>query len=107
MDALTTIISLISGAVGGNIAGAAMPEKNLGGIGNTIAGLIGGGVGQFLLKALGVLAAVNAPGATETAAQAHGLDWAAILSSIGAGGVSGGVLTAIVALIKDAMQKKS
>ena len=37
------IIQLISGAVGGNVAGAAMKQYNLGTIGNSIAGLIGGG----------------------------------------------------------------
>ena len=39
------IIQLISGAVGGNIAGAAMNQYSLGTVGNSIAGLIGGGVG--------------------------------------------------------------
>lgn len=103
MDIVSAIIALVSGAIGGNVAGAAMPEKNLGVVGNTIAGLIGGGAGEFILKALGILAAANAPGA-EGAAQ--NLDLTSILSSIGVGGVSGGVLTAIVALIKDAVQKK-
>ena len=37
------IIQLISGAVGGNIAGAAMNQYSLGTVGNSIAGLIGGG----------------------------------------------------------------
>ena len=37
------IIQLISGAVGGNIAGSAMKQYSLGTIGNSIAGLIGGG----------------------------------------------------------------
>ena len=44
------IIQLISGAVGGNIAGAAMKQYNLGTIGNSIAGLIGGGVGAILAR---------------------------------------------------------
>jgi hypothetical protein len=35
------IIQLISGAVGGNIAGAILKNFNLGPIGNSIAGLIG------------------------------------------------------------------
>ena len=46
------IIQLISGAVGGNIAGAAMKQYNLGTIGNSIAGLIGGGVGAQIIGAL-------------------------------------------------------
>jgi len=105
MDVVTLIISLISGAAGGNIVGAAMPEKNLGALGNTIAGLIGGGLGEFILKALGVIAT------TAAANQAGGgsvadLDITAILASIGVGGASGGALAAIIALVKDAMQKK-
>ena len=46
------IISLISGAVGGNIAGSALKEQSLGTLGNSIAGIIGGGLGGQLLSAL-------------------------------------------------------
>lgn len=102
MDIVNLIISLVSGVVGGNVAGAAMPEKNLGALGNTIAGLIGGGAGSFILKALGIVAAASA--APEGGAGA--LDLSSILANIGISGVSGGVLTAIIALIKDAVQKK-
>ena len=49
MDIVSLIISLISGVVGGNIAGPAMQDKNLGVLGNTIAGFIGGGAGTFIL----------------------------------------------------------
>ena len=43
MEWANLIISLISGIVGGNIAGAALPaDKNLGGLGNTITGIFGG-----------------------------------------------------------------
>ena len=38
------IIQLISGAVGGNIAGSALKQYNLGTLGNSIAGVIGGGI---------------------------------------------------------------
>ena len=46
------IIQLISGAVGGNIAGSALKQYNLGTIGNSIAGVIGGGVGAQIIGAL-------------------------------------------------------
>lgn len=105
MDIVNLIISLVSGAVGGNIAGAAMPDKNLGTAGNTISGLIGGGLGDFILKALGVLATTQMAGGA-AGAPAGGLDLTSILASIGVGGVSGGVLTAIISLIKEAIQKK-
>jgi len=50
MDLVTLLISVISGAVGGNIAGAAMQDKSLGTLGNSIAGVLGGGVGAALIK---------------------------------------------------------
>jgi uncharacterized membrane protein YeaQ/YmgE (transglycosylase-associated protein family) len=104
MDIVNLIISLISGAAAGNLAGSLMSAKNLGIIGNTIAGLIGGGAGDFILKAMGVLASTSAAGmAGGTGSE---FDLSTILASIGAGGVGGGALTAIVGLIKDAIQKK-
>ena len=45
MNIISIIIEAISGAVGGNIAGAAMKENSLGTVGNSIAGIVGGGVG--------------------------------------------------------------
>jgi uncharacterized membrane protein YeaQ/YmgE (transglycosylase-associated protein family) len=42
------IIQLIAGGVRGNIAGAALKQYDLGTLGNTIAGVIGGGVGRRL-----------------------------------------------------------
>lgn len=103
MDIVNLIISLLSGAAGGNVAGAAMPDKSLGALGNTIAGLIGGGGGLFLLKALGVIASTAATGGEGAPAA---FDLTSIISSIVGGGVGGGVLTAIVALIKSAVEKK-
>lgn len=113
VNTISIIISLISGIIGGNLAGVGLSEKNLGAIGNTIAGLIGGGAGQFLLKLLGVLgaagvatgAATGAPPAVDATNLAN-LDLSTILASIGAGGVGGGVLTAIIAYIKNAVMQK-
>ena len=50
MNIISLIIQLISGAVGGNIAGAAMKESSLGTLGNSIAGIVGGGLGGTLLQ---------------------------------------------------------
>lgn len=105
MDILNLIISLISGAVGGNIGGVAVSEKNLGTIANTIIGLLGGVGGDYILKALGVLGAAGASAATGAPTGSE-LDLTTLLANIGVSGVSGGVLTAIIAFIKDAMQKK-
>jgi len=52
MNLLPLIIELISGAVGGNIAGALLKQFSLGPIGNSIAGIVGGGVGGQLLGML-------------------------------------------------------
>ena len=52
MDITSLIIEAVSGAVGGNVAGAAMKEKNLGAVGNSIAGIVGGGLGGTILQTL-------------------------------------------------------
>ncbi|HYB43466.1 MAG TPA: hypothetical protein VEL75_16925, partial [Candidatus Methylomirabilis sp.] len=56
MDLVSLLISLISGGVGGNVAGAAMQDKSLGVVGNSIAGIVGGGLGGAILRAVGLFA---------------------------------------------------
>jgi hypothetical protein len=91
------IIQLIAGGVGGNIAGAALKQYNLGTIGNTIAGVVGGGVGAQIIGAL-------VGGGAETAgASAGGFDIGSIIGQIASGGVGGGILMVLVGLIKQAM----
>ena len=46
------IISLVTGAVGGNVAGAIFKNLSLGPVGNTVSGVIGGGVGTAILNAI-------------------------------------------------------
>jgi len=105
MDMVSLLISLVSGVVGGNAAGAAMPaDKNLGAIGNSIAGLFGGGFGGYAMQALGLLAQVSTQA---SAAGSTGMDLTSILTNIGASGVGGAVLTAVVGLIKNAMNKNA
>ncbi len=84
------IIQLISGALGGNIAGALLKNLSLGAVGNSIAGIVGGGIGGQLLSMLGA----------GGAAAAGGMDLAGIVSSIAGGGIGGGVLMAIIGLLK-------
>lgn len=105
MDILNLIISLVSGAVGGNVAGAAVQDKSMGAVANSVLGLLGGGAGDFILKALGVIGTAAATSATG-APTGHEMDISSLLANIGVSGVSGGVLTAIITLIKDAMAKK-
>ena len=102
MELVNLIISLISGAVGGNVAGAATSDKNLGPVFNTVAGLIGGGAGDYILKALGVLAATPATAVTGSPE----FDIGSLLANIGISGVSGAALTAVITLVKDALQKR-
>ncbi|MCY1126784.1 hypothetical protein OU426_07965 [Frigidibacter sp. RF13] len=89
------IISLLSGAAGGNIVGKILKNLDLGPIGNSIAGIIGGGLGQQILGSLG---------AGDPAA---GMDIGSIIASVASGGVGGGVLMAIVGLLKSMMAKNS
>ena len=111
MDVANLIISLISGAVGGNIAGKAVSEeKDLGPLANTILGLVGGGAGDFILKALGILAATGAAtGMAANGAQPTGneLDIGTILANIGVSGATGAVLTAIITLLKTLSRKNN
>ena len=78
------IIQLVSGAVGGNVAGAALKNISLGPVGNSIAGIVGGGIGGQLLSFIG----------------AGGLD--GIAGSLASGGVGGAVVMAIIGAIKKA-----
>lgn len=92
MDITSLLIQLVSGAVGGNAAGAAMKKFSLGTVGNSIVGILGGGLGGQILGALGMGA--GGDGAA---------DAGSIVSSIASGGVGGAVLLAIVGAIKSAM----
>lgn len=94
---LGMIIQLISGAVGGNIAGSLMKNASMGTALNSVIGILGGGLGGQLLGMLGMGSAVAAGG---------GMDITSIISQIAGGGVGGGVLLAIVGMIKNAMAKQ-
>jgi len=94
MNIVSLIISLVSGAIGGNVAAAAMKDKSLGVTGNSLSGILGGGIGGAILQLLGV-----------GAGQAGTLDIASILENVASGGVGGAVLLAIVSVIKGAMGK--
>ncbi|MGQ3890512.1 hypothetical protein [Legionella sp. CNM-4043-24] len=95
MDIVNVIIQLISGVFGGNAAGSAMKDKSLGAVGNSIIGLLGGGLGGFILQ---LIQGTAAAGATN-------FNIESIIASVISGGAGGGVLTAIIAFIKSAMKK--
>jgi hypothetical protein len=107
MDLLNLIISLVSGLAGGNAAGAAMKDKGLGTLGNSAAGVVGGGLGNWILQALGVLAAATAHSATGAAVEpSSSLDLGAILANVVGSGAGGAVLTALISLLKNAIPKQ-
>jgi len=80
------IISLLTGALGGNIAGALLKKFSMGTLWNSVVGILGGGLGAQLLGMLG-------------------LDLTGLIGSIAGGTAGGGVLMVIIGLIKNAMGK--
>jgi hypothetical protein len=92
------IIQLVSGAAGGNIAGASMKKFSLGTLGNSLVGILGGGIGGQLLGMLGTSAAT-------ASAATGGMDLGSIIGSVAGGGVGGGALMAIIGMIKNTMAK--
>ena len=82
------LIQLVSGAAGGNIAGALLKNLSLGTVGNSLAGAVGGGLGSQLLPMLA------GPGLLDT-----------IIGQVAGGGIGGGVLMAIVGLVKSMLAK--
>ncbi|MBN1524923.1 MAG: hypothetical protein JW904_10590 [Spirochaetales bacterium] len=88
MNIIALIIQAVGGAVGGNVAGKLVPKIDQGWIINSIAGIVGGGLGGQLLNVLGIAAMPSGS-----------FDIVSILGNIGAGGVGGGILMAIVGFI--------
>ena len=91
---LPLIIQLLTGAVGGNVAGKLLKNLDMGTLWNSVAGILGGGLGGQLLGLLGI-----------TAGPSGSLDLVSIIQSVASGGVGGGVLMAIIGVIRSAMKK--
>lgn len=91
---MEVLISLIAGAVGGNVAGKAVGSINQGTLINSIAGIVGGGLGGQILSMMGA-----------GALSGGGLDLMGIIGQLASGGVGGGVVLAIVSVIRNAMSK--
>ena len=96
MNIVSLIIEAVSGAVGGNVAGVAMKDNSLGPVGNSIAGILGGGLGGTLLQT--IMGSAASGGAD--------MDMSTILSNVAGGGVGGAVLMAVVGIAKNMMAKK-
>jgi hypothetical protein len=85
------IISLISGALGGNAAGAILKKFSLGPVWNSVVGILGGGLGGQILSMI-------------TGGSSSG---SGIVGNILSSGVGGGILMAIVGLIRGQMANKA
>src|SRR5580692_11340093 len=102
MNWMPIIIQLISGGVGGNIAGALLKKFDLGPIGNTVAGIVGGVGGGQLLS---MLMSGGAAAAASSAASSGGMDMSSIIGNVAGGGVGGAIVMAIVGLVKAQISK--
>lgn len=86
---MSWLTSLLSGAVGGNVAGALLKDKSLGTMWNSVAGVLGGGLGGQLLGAIGL-----APGG-------------GMIGNVASSAIGGAVVMAIVGFVKKMMGKKT
>jgi len=81
---LPIIIQLVTGAAGGNVVGAIFKKLSLGTLGNTAAGVLGGGLGgQLLSGALG----------------------SGLVSEVASSAVGGGTVMVVISLIKKLLAK--
>lgn len=100
MNTTALIIQLVSGAIGGNVGGLLIgslrSESNLGLVGNSIVGVIAGGLGgEFLSKMAATYGLM--PGGE--------MSFTAFAFSVLGGGIAGIVAVAVAGLIKSRMSK--
>ena len=92
MDFTSLALQLLGGLAGGNAAGKALPNLDLGALGNSITGAAGGIAGGQLLQAL--IPALSGAG---------GGDIGALAGQLFGGGVTGAIVTALVGLVMQTM----
>ena len=96
MDYTTLIIQFAGGVAGSSVAASGLKHASLGGGGNVLVGLVGGGLGgQVLGSALG----------TARMTARTGLDPGLIVSEIAGGGMGGAALLAIVGVLHRAFAR--
>lgn len=88
------LIQLIGGAIGGNLAGKVLKNFDLGTLWNSVVGILGGGIGGQLLAMFGIMGTGGSA-----------MEIGSIIMNVLSSGVGGGVLLAIVGVIKKAMGK--
>ncbi len=98
MEILPLITVLTSGAIGGNLAGSFMPKVSMGKVGNTIAGIVGGGLGGYLFDMLG-MTGTGVPGSGAT-------DLRNFLTTFFASALSGGTMMLFLGYLFGIKNKK-
>jgi uncharacterized membrane protein YeaQ/YmgE (transglycosylase-associated protein family) len=82
------IINLVAGALGGNAVAKTAPKFDMGMLGNTIAGAVGGGVlGQIVAAVLPTLLSGD-------------LSVGGIVASLVSGGAGGAIVTALIGALR-------
>ena len=89
------LIELIAGALGGNAVGAVGGNANMGPGGSAIAGALGGVAGGSLMTSLIPMLSGGA----------DYVDIGAYLGQLAAGGVSGAIVSAVVGMIRNHINK--
>lgn len=98
MNWVGLLVPLISGVIGSNLVGSLSKKLSLGPVGNSIAGLLGGGIGAALaFEATGV----------SIAATANTMGLGPITAALVGGGAGGAALNAIIGAVRNKMQKPS
>lgn len=87
------LLPLISGAVGGNVAGGLIGKLNQGTLINSVSGIVGGGLGGTVMNMMGM------------ASGAGGMDIGSIISQVASGGIGGGAVLAVVGVVKGMISK--
>ncbi|QDP00505.1 hypothetical protein [Thalassotalea sp. PS06] len=85
---LPIIIQMAAGAVGGNIAGSILQAQSFGFLGNSLVGIIGGGMTNRILLEFNVTL------------NGSGLDHGSIVSDLISGCLGGGLLMLLIAFLR-------
>jgi hypothetical protein len=100
MDIASLLIQLLSGAAGGNLAGKMLSNLSLGGLGNSLAGVIGGGLGSQVLNSM-----LGAGATAAAASAAPDLDLSGLVTQVLGGGAGGGIMMMLVGVLKQMFQR--
>ncbi|MFN3207601.1 MAG: hypothetical protein ACE369_01105 [Roseovarius sp.] len=91
---MDVLISLIAGAMGGNIAGGLLGRYSLGFVINSSLGVLGGWLGARFLDGAGL------GGLAQTASDSAALDPVALAAQLVAGAVSGGLCICAIGTLR-------